>query len=451
VTPSAPSISPRQRKSTGAYYTPPALVDLLLAHALPARTDRPLRILDPSCGAGDFLAAARARRPDAELFGVDIDPAALAGCGATLASPRPSGFVLHHSDALLSPPPFLRPQGFDLILGNPPFVNAIEHHLTPAYKNRLREAFPGVRGAADLAHYFLDQATRLVRPGGRIAFVLPRAILKSPHLRPNLIYAPERSNFFPGAAIFICLLILGPEEGCAVSTDPDPASATFRNVCVTGDNWWSALFAAASVPPSSSSPPASSILHRPSPSSAFTAPTLASRFEVSASMTAAEAYDLFPHLTDAPEARGLKFVTTGLIDPRACLWGATPCRYLKRDFRHPRLMPADTLPRSLARRAQNARRPKILVAGLAKRIEAFLDPVGQYIGAVSTYTIHHPTDDVAALAHLLEHLLAPATTQHLILHLGANGLRGRHITVKKSFLRDLPLPSCEVTSDPLPE
>jgi hypothetical protein len=157
-------------------------------------------------------------------------------------------------------------------------------------------------------------------------------------------------------------------------------------------------------------------------------------------MTAADAYDLLPHLADAPDAPGLKFITTGLIEPRACLWGEKPCRYLKRDFRHPHLPPSPSLPSSLQRRAQNARRPKILLAGLAKRIEAFLDPAGDYIGAVSTYSIHHPTDDTAALAKLLDHLLAPATTDRLIHHLGANGLRGRHITVKKSFLRDLPLP-----------
>jgi hypothetical protein len=157
-------------------------------------------------------------------------------------------------------------------------------------------------------------------------------------------------------------------------------------------------------------------------------------------MTTADAYDLLPHLTDTRDASGPKFITTGLIDPRACLWGQRPCRYLKRDYRHPRLALSETLPRTLAKRAATARRPKILLAGLAKRIEAFLDPAGDYIGAVSTYSIHHPTDDTAALAKLLDHLLAPATTDRLIHHLGANGLRGRHITVKKSFLRDLPLP-----------
>src|SRR5207237_10588853 len=135
---------------------------------------------------------------------------------------------------------------------------------------------------ADLAHYFLAQAIGLVRPGGKIALVLPRAILNSPaaknlratlpeFLRPNLIYAPERHDFFPGAAVFICLLILGPARGCLISTDPDPAAARFRTTTIDTDNWWLAL-------------------QPPCPPAPTTGRTLDDRFEVKASMIAADAY-----------------------------------------------------------------------------------------------------------------------------------------------------------------
>jgi hypothetical protein len=156
-------------------------------------------------------------------------------------------------------------------------------------------------------------------------------------------------------------------------------------------------------------------------------------------MTAADAYDLIPHLIDNATAPGPRLITTGLIEPRESLWGQRTCRYLKKDYRHPRLTLSDKLTRSLATRAKNARRPKILLAGLARKIEAFLDPTGDCIGAVSTYSIYHRTDDIPALERLLDHLLSAATTQHLIHHLGANALRGRHITLKKQFLLDLPL------------
>jgi SAM-dependent methyltransferase len=424
---------PLHRKATGAYYTPPQLIQLLLDHALPPllySPNQPLKILDPACGPGDFLTAAHARFADMphHLFGIDINAQAIAICRESFHNSQFSIQKLHlaQADALLNPPAFLAPQSFDLIMGNPPYVNAIEGLLSSATKSRLRALHPNVRGAADLAHYFLDQAVQLVRPGGRIALVLPRAILNSPaaarlranlppYLRPNLIYAPERHDFFPGAAVFICLLILGPDPFCQISTDPDPATAIFKPVRITSDNWWLALQPATSPPVGGE--------------------TLGARFDVRASMIAADAYDLIPHLCDAEHAPGPKLVTTGLIEPNACLWGQRRCRYLKKDYQHPRLDCSRPLTRSLAKRIVTARRPKILVAGLAKKIEAFLDLAGEYIGAVSTFSIYHPTDDVDALSTVLETLLSPATTSHFINDLGANALRGRHVTVKKTFLR----------------
>src|SRR5947207_6244663 len=84
--------SPRQRKSTGAYYTPAALIELLLDYALPPlleSSDQPLKILDPACGAGDFLRAVFKRlghlRKD-DLFGVDIDPVGANRCKTCLLS-----------------------------------------------------------------------------------------------------------------------------------------------------------------------------------------------------------------------------------------------------------------------------------------------------------------------------------------------------------------------------
>src|SRR5687768_17424914 len=171
------ALTHHQRKSTGAYYTPQPLIDLLLTHALPAtdngRRTADFKVLDPACGPGDFLIAAAKRLPHAQLHGIDINPTAVACAQESLCAFCLQASSFFCTDALLDPPPLLQPRTFDLILGNPPFVNAIEGYLTPPIKRQLRRRHPNVKGAADLACYFLDQATQLVRPGGRIAFVLP--------------------------------------------------------------------------------------------------------------------------------------------------------------------------------------------------------------------------------------------------------------------------------------
>ncbi|HYE21282.1 MAG TPA: N-6 DNA methylase [Tepidisphaeraceae bacterium] len=458
----------RSRKSTGAYYTPRPLIDLLLDHALPGTPlEAPLRILDPACGPGDFLAAVNDRlaatQPDADYFGVDTDPAAVSLCRALQWAVGDRPWAIANSDALLAPPPFLAAGSFDLIVGNPPYVNAIKKYLARETKEQLRERFPNLTGATDLAAYFLALAIRLVRPGGRIAFVLPRALLNSPtatalraglppHLRPNLIYAPERTDFFPGAKVFVCCLILGPADVSLLSTDSDPAMARFIESPVPATpNWWQHVHEHCPLPIADcrlNDAQTSTLSATGNGQSESRTVPLSSAFHARASLTAGDAYDLLPHLVDSVDGPGQKLLTTGLIDPRVSRWGRATCRYLKRDFGHPRVDPAAPLTASLARRTAESRRPKIVVAGLAKRFEAVLDAGGQYLGAVSTFSIFHPSDDVAALARLLDHLLAPAMTEHLIATLAANALRGRHITLKKRFLLDLPIPASVVADSP---
>lgn len=211
--------------------------------------------------------------------------------------------------------------GFDLVLGNPPFVNAIEGGVNEQSKKLMRFAHELLGGTSDLAYYFLSTARRLVRSGGRIALVQPRAVLNAgpvrdlraqseASLRPNLLYAPNRSDFFAGPAVFICLVVLGPMETCRVSRDDDPATAEWAAGSIRSDNWWLAidrlLTGDEDVLPDDHGRPIEEL------------------FAVSASMTTADAYDVAPWVLDEPEGSSQKLVTTGLIDPGCCLWGKRP-------------------------------------------------------------------------------------------------------------------------------
>lgn len=457
-----PDPSRAVRRGKGTYYTPTPLIECLLDAALepllgearrapdPQAALLDLRICDPACGAGHFLAAAATRiaaaladaRGDASgalrdvlrccIRGVDVDPVAVELTRQTLGSDLPAAHV-SVGDALLDEWPF-DDEAIDLVLGNPPFVNAIENRTSARMKDRLRARFPRLGGTADLAHCFLQRSVELVRDGGRVALVLPRAVLNAPacetlraalprHLRPNLIYAPERCDQFPGANVFVCLLVLGPDVACRVSIDPDPDGATWTTGGIGEPNWWRGTCRVLGLVPAD--------VPRQG--------TVGDVFDVAASMTAGDAYDLKPFLTDADHA-GLRFVTTGLIEPGHCTWGQTRCRYLGEDFANPRIIEAPGLTPSLRGRLAKSRRPKVLVAGLTRRVECFLDEQGQFAGGVSTFSIYHPADDRKALADLCRHLLSEPVGQRFVAELGGSGLRGRHITMSKAFLRSLPMP-----------
>ena len=116
--------SPEERRTRGAVYTPPAIVDAMVDWALRERGDFPARVVDPGSGSGRFLFAAATAFPNAELVAVDIDPLATlilrANAAALGVAGRLSVFVGDYRTLGLAPI-----RGRTLFIGNPPYVR---HH-----------------------------------------------------------------------------------------------------------------------------------------------------------------------------------------------------------------------------------------------------------------------------------------------------------------------------------
>jgi type I restriction-modification system DNA methylase subunit len=205
----------RQREQ-GTYYTPSYLADYLASHVLDplltaARSPHDLpAVADISAGSGGFLVRAaermarRARELDAgtqqrnwqrevvmNLFGVDFDERAVILARVnllTLASmgqpPRPLPELTERvvtADALFDPIVDDMRGKFDVILGNPPFRSAAS--LPAGLQDQLRRRYRSAVGRFDLAYVFLERALELVRPGGRIGFVIPNRLFTNTDAR----------------------------------------------------------------------------------------------------------------------------------------------------------------------------------------------------------------------------------------------------------------------------
>lgn len=453
-------LSELERRRAGAYYTPPELVaDLIATALLPVIEDRlgnaddpgaallGIRVVDPACGDGAFLepaldalacrvaatgeSIANARREVLRhcICGVDSDPCAVEACQSRLAdfagirSEEVTGIEL--GDSLLDPPPALKcGASFDCVLGNPPFLNAIERAGRNQRRVDLAALTPELGGTADEAFHFLALAMRLAKQDGRIGMVMPRTLLNAPSavaLRnpgrsrwfPRSIRTLDRPDHFAGRQVFVCLVTLGPTGPCAVAS-----GERFNAGEMQDTNWWRGLH---------------SILNGRSHEIA-SGPSVSDAFDVRAGMTASEAYLVRPHVADRRAGTELRLVTTGLIDPGGCSWGVRRCRYLGDDYQCPRVIPHAGMHAAFLRRLSQARRPKVIVAGLSSRVECFLDSEGDYAGAVSTFAIFHRKNDVSALRTLTAALLTPEATEFYRDELGANALGGGSIRMTKAFL-----------------
>ena len=145
------------RRAFGQYFTPAPVVACayaLLAGRMPAAP----RIVDPACGDGAFLLAARDLAPQATRAGCDLDAALVAQLhGAGLAGVR-------CADGL--DPASLPAGAFDAVVGNPPFGVRTSRRAPLASEVR-----------------FLLRALELARPGGCVALVLPNGTLANERLR----------------------------------------------------------------------------------------------------------------------------------------------------------------------------------------------------------------------------------------------------------------------------
>jgi hypothetical protein len=226
--------SGKKRKQTGTFFTPRALTEIVVARAFEplerhlADSRRPsdalleLRVCDPAAGGGAFLIevaralGARAGFASAVerklvlqvLHGVDINPIAIAAAEAALwlfvGDPdlilADAGKNLRVGDALLGEPRassgaiprslgktfdfprdfpeiFVR-GGFDLVIGNPPWVayaGRAAKPLAPARKAYLRAEYASIKGYPTLHGVFVERAARIA-PRGTIALVVPSPI-----------------------------------------------------------------------------------------------------------------------------------------------------------------------------------------------------------------------------------------------------------------------------------
>lgn len=165
---------PDATKLRGGYYTPPAVAEFLATWAV---RDPSARVLEPSCGDGALIAAVLPRLgPEGRITGIELfeDEAvkALRRGGSACSVVAGDAFSWFNR---------LRPEAeFDACLGNPPFVryqSFPEDHRAEAFSLMQAEGLNPSR-LTNAWVPFVALATRGLRPGGRLALVLPAELLQ---------------------------------------------------------------------------------------------------------------------------------------------------------------------------------------------------------------------------------------------------------------------------------
>jgi len=214
------------RGDRGEFFTPRNVCDMATRMALatyPRDKWLKLRILDPACGTGGFLVSvmnvwreylvsaqrakwrnneskaleetARLLRETANqyLAGIDFNPLLVRAAQMNLVMHGDGSTNVYHANSLLPPGEWtgdvakhVKLGEFDVILTNPPFGSKIpidDPHILAQFELATFEMENGVRRASmPPEQLFIERCLQFLKPGGRLAIVLPDSILSNPGL-----------------------------------------------------------------------------------------------------------------------------------------------------------------------------------------------------------------------------------------------------------------------------
>jgi hypothetical protein len=506
---------PLSRKSSGIYYTPPSIADYIVQQTVDVRLATLLpRVLDPACGSGVFLLTAyqhcldwqlQSRRflPQAEreqillncIYGVDIDPQAVAvtqiallltlladlpdlpqplpdlshniRCGNAVigsdfeddvlaaAAIPPMGELLRTDtrpfDWQLAFPEVMQSGGFDVVIGNPPYIDA-ERMTTclPQWRKYCVQRYQTAVGNWDLFCIFIEKALDLCKPDGLTSLIVPNKLTSAPYAAPARALLAQTNQLlcvrdyaqvkvFPVAVYPLVYVVQKRPPArnkvrCEVMADcsaaPSPSIATAHLLAydrfLAKPGWQLTL-----------TPQQFDIIARLQQR----LPTLGDLAQVSGAATVAEAYALQALIQNSysPEADDLRLVNSGTIDRYCLLWGKKRLRYLGATYLHP-VIPCRITAHLPPRRYQQATQPKLIVSGMAKQLECMLDATGRVLAGKSTVVI-----TAQAMAIIDLHCLLGLLNSHLVnfyfTHsFGGNQLQGGYLRIGPLQLRQIPLP-----------
>lgn len=277
--------------------------------------------------------------------------------------------------------------GFDIVIGNPPYINAneLKKNLGDNEYKQLKSLYSTAKGTVDFYVYFFEKALAVLCTNGVLSYITPNKYLCANYgkaLRYYFIQNTQiltlwdvsRNNVFDASIYPVVILLQKKEvsnEYNFICTDKDNIKRSFvsSQLTVFPDNIWGFLL-------SSKFDIANKILRR--------CDEITKYCKINATSTAAEA-DSFHSLIKENLPDGLKLINTGTIDPFTSLWGKSTlldkgCRYL-----------FPTLPNDEKLLGHNRYKlyneSKIIISKMSLTLEGFWDAQGEY-ASVNTNCLH---------------------------------------------------------------
>lgn len=284
--------------------------------------------------------------------------------------------------------------GFDIVIGNPPYVDSEEMTRSmPEQREIYAKKYSCARGNWDLFVLFIEKGMDLLAKNKVISYIVPNKLISAPYAttlrkkmaKKRIIEIRDYSNVnvFKEAAVYpvvFRLEISNKRTNVDMSVMAEMELVGNKNSIVPerfyADINWDRYFNA--------SVEALGIIEK---MAKF--PLLSSIADVNGAATVGEAYQIKEFICDdiGKDESVMKFINTGGIDKYKSYYGIECIRYLKDRYIHPVVKITDLKNMSI-RRFNESQSKKIIIGGMNKVLECFYDD-GNYLAGKSTTIVYN--------------------------------------------------------------
>ncbi|MEN6421202.1 MAG: Eco57I restriction-modification methylase domain-containing protein [Smithella sp.] len=300
-------------------------------------------------------------------------------------------------------------EGFDVVIGNPPYVDSetmTKNNLE--LRNLLKDQYDTAKGNWDLFVIFIEKGMKLTRVKGALSYIVPNKLISAKYTSDLRSYLNTKSihklidysmvDVFKEADVYpiVFLATNSKHSNSVVSTKvmkdlSEPMSFnTINSNVFYQDIFWDKYFFDKNIVDLIIRITLNKKLNTLFP-------------HIYGAATVNEAYQIKEIIKDQANYINnqtyFKFINTGTIDPYKSLWGIKNTQYIKGSYGKPIIKEAD-LKRINPVRLKQSSSPKIIIAGMSLRIEAFFDK-GEYCAGKSTTIIIDNANRLKTLTGIL--------------------------------------------------
>jgi N-6 DNA Methylase/TaqI-like C-terminal specificity domain len=346
--------------------------------------------------------------------------------------------------------------GFDLVVGNPPYVDAewMTTHL-PDWRTYCTAHYQTASGNWDLFCVFIERALQLCRPEGITSLIVPNKLFSADyaHATRRLLSQYQMLAITDYSNVSVFAASVYPIVYLLQKKLSDSSHAVQYTQMVTPDQVESTGFIILPAPITPAAPWSLAVsTHTSLFQRLADLPKLTDWVTVSGAATVAEAYLLKSLIRNrpVPQSKDLLLVNSGTIDRYRLLWGQKRLRYLGQTYLHPVVSQTD-LEDFSHRRCTQAMQSKIIVAGMSRELECVLDSTGTILAGKSTVIMQAKAN--AAQSIDLRYVLALLNSRFMSWYFQVcfrgNQLQGGYFRIGPTQLRQLPIviPNLEQQQD----